>query len=349
MINKTINHLFFIFLILSSYLLTSCSVKNNYKIKKVKFNTLFFMAYGRVFTIDTNDTKKQDISFLCAFHTTAPCVDISSEGLFFARISSKNMAVFDPLKKKFTATIPLQYRIYNHIITPNHKAYVTHHTLTSKGFTISVIDTYKKKFKEEIQHISGLRTDLAQGNNFVYLTTLGVDKDEYIYLYEINTKNNHLQEIYKTHKKGYYWKIAINNNHLYLSHIYTKDNDVKPIIQIMDLSNKTIFKSIRFPVSSKIKKILGKITFTKKEAFLPCYMSNNKNIIVSFDPFIGTIKNIYPIKGKIYKIIGIKNQILYYIDNPMQVGKAGISLYFYDLKKKKEVKIINIKQFLKNI
>lgn len=345
MINKTIKFLFFIFLTLFSSLLIDCSVKSNYKIKKNKYETLFFMAYGRVFTIDT---KKQDISFLCAFHATAPCVDISSEGLFFARISPKNMAVFDPQKEKFTATIPLSYRIYNHVITPNHKAYVTHHTLTPKGFTISVIDTHKKKFIEEIQHISGLRTDLAQGNKFVYLTTLGVDKDEYIYLYEINTKNNHLQEIYKTHKKGYYWKIAINNNYLYLCHIYIKDNKVKPIIQIMNLSNKTIFKSIRFPVSAKIKKILGKITFTKKEAFLPCYMSNN-NVIVSFEPLIGTIKNIYPIKGKIYKIIGIKNQILYYIDNPMQVGKAGISLYFYDLKKKKEVKIINIKQFLKNI
>ena len=35
-----------------------------------------------------------------------------------------------------------------------------------------------------------------------------------------------------------------------------------------------------------------------------------------------------------------------YIDNPVAVGMQGVSLYFYHLKQEKEVKVINIAQFL---
>lgn len=241
----------------------------------------------------------------------------------------------------------LPHRPYNHLIADNGKAYVTHHTLTPRGFWVSVIDTLKKKFKGTIKDIWGLRTGLAYGNGFVYLATIGVGRPDNLYLYQINTRNDHLKEIYRVPKTDYSWKISVIGNFLYICRINTPNRLLAPVIEAMDLKKKEIIHIIRASELKGVKEIIGKITFTGKRGFFPCHRTDGSYGIALFNPQSGRVEKVLKVSGHIYRIIGLKDDVLFYIDNPAGVGKKGISLYFFNLKQGKEVKIISIAQFLK--
>lgn len=307
-------------------------------------DSYFFLVYGRLLEINP---EEQTLSLLCTFHHAAPTVDLSPDGLYWARLIGNTMAAFNPKTKEMEVKVMLPHRPYNHIITPNGKAYVTHHTLTPQGFWVSVVNTYKKKFITAIKHIYGLRTDLAYGNGFVYLATIGVGRPDNLYLYQIDTRSDRLKEIYRVTKTDYHWKISVLDDRLYICRTNMPNKNPDPLIEIMDLEKRKIIKTITNSDLQGVKEIIGKITFVKDQAFLPCRTLDGGYGIALFNPHSGSMEKILDVSSHIYQIIGIKGDTLFYIDNPAQVGKEGISLYFYNLRKGKEVKIINIAQFLK--
>lgn len=310
----------------------------------VASDSYFFLAYGCLLKIDP---EEQNLSLLCTFHQAASIAARSPNGLFWARMGEKFLAAFNPLKGKIEEKVELPHRPYNHIITPNGKAYVTHHTLTPQGFLVSVVDTSEKKLKKTIKNIYGLRTGLTYGNGFVYLATIGVGRPDNLYLYQINTQNDKLKEIYRIPKTDYHWKISVFGNELYLCHINMPNKSLAPMIEIMNLEKKKITRTINAANLKGIKEIIGKITFVKDKAFLPCRTPYGGYGIALLNPHSGSVERILDVISHIYRIIGIKDDTLFYIDSPASAGKNGISLYFYNLRERKEVKIISITQFLK--
>lgn len=304
----------------------------------------FFLAYGHLLKINS---EEQTLSLLCAFHPAAPTVDLSPHGLYWARLRGNIMGAFNPKTEEMKAEVALPHRPYNHIITPNGKAYVTHHTFTPQGFWLSVIDTSTKKLRDIIKHINGLRTGLAYVDGFVYLATIGVGRPDNLYLYQINTRNDTLKEIYRIPKTDYHWKISVLGNSLYICHINMPNKNSAPLIEIMDLEKKKITRNINDSELKGIKEIAGKMTFVKDQGFLPCRKPEGGYGIALFNPHSGCVEKVLDVSSPIYRIIGIKDDALFYIDNPASAGKNGISLYFYNLRERKEVKIINIAQFLK--
>jgi len=305
----------------------------------------FFLAYGNLLKVNPD---KQTLSYLFSFHPAAPTVGYSQDGFYWARLGEKSIAAFNPLKEKMEANILLPHRPYNHITTPNNKAYITHHTLTPEGFWISVIDTRKKKLIGTIKHIKGLRSGLAQRQGFVYIATAGVENPDTLFLYEINTRNDHIEEIYKVRNADCYWKISARGNYLYISQINKSKKNSPPSIEVMDIEKKTITQTIHSSQLPGVKEITSKITFTRNHAFMPCRTIDGSPAIGVFNPDLGRIQGLLNVSGHIYKIIGIKDDTLLYIDNPLLAGKRGISLYFYNLRERKEVKIINISKFLRD-
>lgn len=310
---------------------------------KSTLDSYFFLAYGHLLKIHPEELT---LSHFFDFNPAAPTVGISSDGLYWARLGDKTLAAYNPTNKKIAANVMLPHRPYNHIITPEGKAYVTHHTLTDEGFWISVIDTNTRELKGIIKNISGLRTNMALGNKSVYLATIGIDKEDYLYLYQINSQNDRIEEIYRVPKSGYHWKISVLDGFLYMCRINKPKLHADPMIEVMDLEKKKITKT-RPPSRLKgIRRIIEKITFLENQGFIPCQLANGSYGIAVFNPSLGEVTEILKTRDQIYRIIGVKDNILFYIDNPAQKGKEGISLYFYSLTKRKEVKIINIAEFL---
>jgi hypothetical protein len=166
----------------------------------------YFLAYGKLFLIDFDNLS---ISQRGSFHITAADVDLSPDGSYWGRINFKSLGAINALTGHLVAIIDLPYRPYYQIIVPNGKAYVTHNVLTSSGFPLSVIDTKSKKVVKQIHNIYGLRTDLVQGGNYVYLAALGVNNTDYLYLYKIDTHTDMAEEIYRVKKTNYRWELAL--------------------------------------------------------------------------------------------------------------------------------------------
>lgn len=303
-----------------------------------------FLAYGNLLTVNP---QKQSLSYLYSFHPAAPTVERAPDGLYWARRGEHLLTAFNPETQTIEAEVRLPHRPYNHIITPQGKAYVTHHTVTPRGFWISVVDTSQKKFIKAIKDIWGLRTGLAYGTGFVYLATIGTGRPDNLYLYRINTQNNRCQEIRRVPKAGFSWKISVWNGLLYLTHINLPGHSLSPMIEIMDPGKKKIKETFRSSDLSGIEKIQGKIFFFGDKGFLSCQTEKDEYGLALLDPRSGKIQDVLETSTPVYRVIGLKEDLLFYTDHPVQAGKKGISLYFYNLSKRKEVKTVNIKEFLK--
>lgn len=302
----------------------------------------YFITHGRVFEIDL---QTMDIELVTRFHSAAPTVARAPDGLYWARTDEKGLAVYNPVEGKLEATVMLPYRPYNHIITPGGRAYVTHHTVTAGGFSVSVIDTYRKKLIKQIQPISGLRTDLAYGDGFVYLATEGVGSDVYLHLYEIDTRNDRRQEIYREPKSNFSWRVSVHGNALVVCRVYRSAPADSTRMLVLDRSTKKVLQNVNADELPGIK-ILGRMVFVHEQGFLPYSLPEGRYGIAVLDTEGLRIQDLLPVTGKVYRIIGVRENLLIYMDHPLGSGKRGSSLFFYDMDQRKEVKMIDVLEHL---
>lgn len=307
--------------------------------------SIYYLEYGTLLKVDAYNRELSIVGF---FHPAAPAVARCPDGLFWARSGENFLGALCPKTGMIEEKVPLRFRPYNHVITPDGRAYVTHHTLTSEGFLISVIDTKKKKLITEIKNIHGLRTDITYDDNFVYVAAIGVGGNDSLYLYQINIKNNRLQELYREPLNGYAWKISVHSGFLYLCHVNRGTHECSPMIDVMDIALKQIIKTVTFETLD-IKQIIGEVSVIDGKLFIPC-MNNRKSCSVAvFDLCSGNIEKIIPACDGIYRVIGIRDRTMIYVDNLMSAGQKGVSIYFHDLEEENVVKEINVIQFLQNM
>jgi hypothetical protein len=287
-----------------------------------------------------------EIMLVTRFHPSAPTVARAPDGLYWARIGEKGMAAYNSFTGKQEALIFLPYRPYNHIITPEGNAYITHHTLTAEGFSLSVIDTDKKELINQIKCIYGLRTDIAYGNGHVYLSTEGVGSDSCLHLYQIDTHSDHLQEIYRVQKSGFSWRVSVYEDVLVLCRVYRSELVDSTLLVVFDPSTKEVQQRVDYDELLEIK-IIGKMIIANARGFLPCRTKDGRYGIALLSMDRLYIQEILPVIGNVYQIIGIRDNLLIYMDNPLDRRRQRtLSLYFYDIYKRKEVKIIDVLEHL---
>ncbi|KPJ87066.1 MAG: hypothetical protein AMS17_09625 [Spirochaetes bacterium DG_61] len=303
---------------------------------------LYFLAYGVLIKVDPVGRELSTIGF---FHPTAPAVARAADGLFWARIDEKHMGAMNPETGRIEARVQLSQRPYTHIIIPDGKAYITHHTLTHEGFMVSVVNTRKKRVEKEIKHINGLRTDLIYHDPYVYLAAIGVKENDYLYLYRIDTKRDRLEEMYREPLAEYVWRMAAKNDLIYLCHINRGAYESVPIVEVFATSTRKIVKTFTLS-DSGIAKVIGRIELEGERLLVPCITERETLGIAFIDIQNGEVEKIFPLQGKPYRILGTRRETLVYIDNPMDKGREGVSLYFFDLEVGREVIIVNIPKFI---
>lgn len=304
---------------------------------------LYYFVDGKLFSIDT---RTHSIERLLAFDVTAPDIDRSPDGLFWGRTSFEGFGALDPKSGNQVAKVVLPSRAYYQTITPSGKAYITHNVLTHRGFSISVVDTVDKTYIKKIDGIMGLHTSFAQYGDSVYHAALGVRRPDYLYLYEIDTRTDMNRELYRVIKTDYRLELSIYRGQLYISYICGKNRDAPPLIESMDLETKKIRLRIGPDQLGDIEKIVEGVTFYQGIGVLPCMVKEGRYGIAFFDPQRGKVFDVIAIPGSIEHIVGIKENILVYSNKTSDKGKTAISLHFFSMKERKEVKAINISKFL---
>ena len=333
--SKIIILLFIIFLIFS------CD-----KNKKANINcdNIYFIEYGVLFKID-NNMNLQIVGF---FHPAAPTVARDPYGFFWARVDNNHFAAINPENGKMIADIKLPFRPYNHIITPDGKAYITHNTLTKDRFTISIVDTKKKKFVGEIKGIHGLRTSIVYCCKKVYLATMGFGSDKYLYLYRIYERHRKVEEVLKESIKNHVLLLASFNNKVFIFGSKPLSSNLNSInLYILENSTNSPAK-MKLKIDRSISRITGKPFSKNGKIYIPIVLINGNSLIVTMNTKDYSIADEYPLEGTVYKIIDIKNGLLFYLDNPLEVGKRGVSLICYDTIGEKEVKRVSLLNFLQS-
>jgi len=333
-------------------------------------SAVYFIAYGKLIRINYISGS---ISTVGVFHRTAKYYAVSMNGAVWSRLDYMHIGGIYPgaagaggRKSRSTAgsadrkedasaadgedatsaesaaaSIRLPFRPYRITVLPDGTGYISHQILTSKGFPLSVVDTQKMKFLHVIYHIEGIVTDLVNTHEIVYLSTYGFRKPHALRIYRIKKNDLKAEEIFRSESTGYVLKLATFKNTLYVTLLPGKTVTIEPEMKLIDLSGKVIADFDRKRMG-RISVILDKPYFYGEQGYLPCKTEKGSEGFAVFSVKKQSVVDILPVQSSIYKIIGIQNGTIAYINIQPDVGKGELVLYFYSIKGRKEVMHIKI-------
>ena len=292
--------------------------------------------FGRVLIADASDLSVRSVGSL-AF--AAPAVAADSQGRIWGRLEPGSLGALDPASGRLVARVALPHKPYNHLITPQGKAYVTHSALTREGFTLSVVDTRRAALLRELTGIAGLRTDLAQASGFVYLAAVGVRSENNLqpYLYQIDTDTDLLREVLHAGDTGFFWKLAAADGRLYLGYLPSKGEKRNGRVEVRDARSLEVL-GVREMAPGPLRGLYA----DPREVLLFCEGGGGRTVILVMDPLLAAAPKVLAAEGPVARVLGVDGRILVYLDYPFESGYREVSVRFYDLAIGKEVKRIRL-------
>lgn len=304
-------------------------------------NSVFFIAYGRLIKVDFSSKR---IFAEGAFHRTAKYYSVSPGGSVWSRLDYTHIGAINPGMSGAAgrpAGIRLPFRPYMITILPDGTGYISHQILTDKGFPLSVVDTQKKKLLRVIYHIKGIVTDLIHAHGIVYFSTYGFRPPHTLRIYRLMQSDNRAKEIYSLESADYKFKLAVFKDILYVPLLPGRAATAEPEMKLIDLSGNMI-ASLGRKRLGEIAVILDKPFFYRERGYLPCRTRAGAEGIAVYSVKKQSVVDMLPLQSSIYGIIGIQNDTIAYINIHPDVGRGELTLYFYSIKGRKEVKHIKV-------
>jgi hypothetical protein len=298
--------------------------------------------FGKVFVASA---RQMTVRLVGSLALSAPSVAEDLQGRLWGRLEPACIGALDPASGRIVARVALPRKPYNHLITPQGKAYVTHSSLTKDGFTLSVVDTQRAVLLRELTGIAGLRTDLAQADGFVYLAAIGVGSGDKLqpYLYRIDTDTDELREVLHARETGFYWKLAAAGGRLYLGYLPSKDEKRSGRVEVRDAVSLKVLAAWQAPRGP-----LRALYADPRQVLLFCEGGGGATEILVLDPLLVGAARVRTAEGPMARVLGVDGRILVYLDYPFELGYREVSVCFYDLRAGKEVKRIRLDGFKVN-
>ena len=298
------------------------------------------------------DPAALELSRLGSFDPAAYTLTRDGEGLYWARSAPKALGALEPDTGQVAARIALPYRVYNHVLAANGMVYVSHHTLTAQGFTISVVDTRARRLVREIRGITGLRTGLAASGSAVFMTTTDVETPGYLHLYRIDTATHELTELRRADSAGSCWLLSGGGDTLLLvrtprpgSAAEAPGASVASVERLDPVTGRTVGAQSARAIAPQARSV-GEPLIAGGEIFVPLREAGGRWAIARLDQATLARRDLLPLSYSIQRIIGRHGSVLVYLDGPEPAFGPGMTLHFYDLEGRKEVKSVNIPAYL---
>jgi hypothetical protein len=281
------------------------------------------------------DPIAQSASAAFAFHPAAPTVARSPDGRYWARTGEKALSAFNPQSGQVETSVSLPLRPYNHIITRDGTVYVTHHTLTDRGFTVSIVDLQAERYRGRIVDIHGLRTDLTADDRFVYLACVGVGRPDSIYLYEIDTRTDRCRRILGRPKTDHAWRCTVDSGLVYLVRVGLAGRSVPPEIEVIDPTTGASLRTITD--LSGVSELCGGLTFFRDYALLPCRTGEGTAAVCQLDRGLTRVVRLLALPAPIDGMVGVAGWTLVYT-----TGTPTKQICFYDLHELRPGRMISV-------
>jgi hypothetical protein len=298
---------------------------------------LCFQVDGQAFAFDPSTEK---ITPSGSFSPAAPSVQFDPQGLLWGRLDPNLFAAWDPATGAWAAKIPLRFQPFRHLITTDGKAYITHHTTTLEGFTISVVDTRSRRLLGEIRGVNGLPLDMVAAEGDVFLTARGVAGDDYLRcrLYRIETLSGRLQELRRASESGWYWKVAASPSALFLCCLPKRGTDQDALIEVIALGSLASVRTIRIGDLLGPGRYFQHLLFEGPWGLMVFQDSDGVQWLAVTDSTLDRVRSVFPLGRSVYDVVGASGDFFFYLSRSQGSGNREFSLISFSAREGKEVK-----------
>lgn len=240
--------------------------------------------------------------------------------------------------------MPLRYRPYDAIIAPNGKAYVSHNSLTSRGFTLSVVDLRKRSLSGQIVGIAGLRTAMAEAAGHIYLTAMGVGRENRFdgYLYDIDTATDSLRELRHEPARTIAWRLLSDGRFFYLFSFTRGAAPAVPLLEVIDPATGRTVRRVARPALAPGE---VPVSFAGREGtslLFVCRSGEHRSELVKLSASFARREESIEIPGSVDEFIGFNDGIIVFLDHGSEAGVKDASLCFFSMRERKEVMKVTV-------
>lgn len=286
------------------------------------------------------DLVRNGLRVVGRLHPAAPTAARAPDDLIWGRRGERELAALDPATGEVVAAVALPMRPYDHLIAPNGKAYVTHHTLTKEGFWVSVVDTRERRLIATIRNIAGLQAGLAAAGRYVFLTTVDVQEEGSVRLYAIDTERDTAREILREPKGGTGFSVCGHGNLAYL----VRAGESGCAVDVLDPDSGKCLRRVGAENPSQAERFTGRMLVCGSSGYVPCSTAGGPGVAV-FDFATERVVRVHPQSDPVRQVLGVAGDMLAG-SVQTRAGDQGTTLLFYNLRAGKEVKRISIPEFL---
>jgi hypothetical protein len=296
--------------------------------------------FGRVLLADATSLELRHVGLLSP---VAPMVAEDAAGRIWGRLEPRHLAALDPAHDEMVARARLPHKPGVFLITTAGKAYITHGSPRQERFSISVLDTRREVLLEELKGMVGLPLELAEAAGFVYVVALSVLKSDPMEarLYQISEETGLVQEVLASADTGYSWKLAASGGLLYLGYLPAEDNPGNGRVEVRDARTFRLLRSWDAPPGP-----LRALYARDSQVMLFCQAAGGKTDLLIQDSLLSTAAKVQVLEGPVARVLGVHGARMVYLDRLFETGKTDVSVHFYDLAAGRELKRINIRDYL---
>jgi len=296
--------------------------------------------FGRVLLADAARLELRPAGRLSP---VAAAVAEDAAGRIWGRLEPRHLAALDPVHDQIVARVRLPRKPETFFITPAGKAYIAHRSPSREGFSISVVDTEKEVFLRELNGIAGLPVELDEAAGLVYLVALGVLKADPMesHLYRIEEKTDRIQEVLASADTGYSWRLAAAGDLLYLGYLPSKDHTGNGRVEVRDARTFRLLRSWDASPGP-----LRGLYAQDSEVMLFCEGNGGGTDLLLLDSLLGSAPKKRILEGQVGRVLGVHGARMVYLDRLFETGQTNVSVHFYDLEAGRELKRINIRDYL---
>ena len=295
--------------------------------------------FGRVLLADSTRLELRDVGRLSP---VAAAVGEDATGRIWGRLEPRHLAAFDPENGKMVARVRLPHKPGVFLITAAGRAYITHGGPRQELASVSVVDLQREALLAELKGLVGTPAELAEAAGNVYVVALSVLKSDpmELRLYRISEETGGVQEALATAETGYSWKLAAAGGLLYLGYLPAEENTANGRVEVRDAQTFRLLR--RWDAPGPLRALYAR----DGQVMLFCQAGEGKTDLLIQDSLLGSAQKVRVLEGPVARVLGVHGSRMVYLDRLFETGQTDVSVHFYDLEAGRELKRINLRDYL---